>query len=55
MDSYYYVGNNDIFFGKKIQPLLKDNGIMACAFPGMKYEVHQNIPSDMKTYREEEA
>lgn len=55
VDSYHYFGNNDIFFCEKIKPLLKKDGIVAIAFPGMKYEVHSNIPEEMKPYWEKEA
>ena len=46
VDAYHYVGNNDTFFPEKIRPLLKQNGIAAIAFPGMKYEVKENIPDE---------
>src|SRR5699024_217952 len=55
VDAYHYVGNNDTFFPEKIRPLLKQNGIAAIAFPGMKYEVKENIPDEMKPYWEDEA
>ena len=55
VDSYHYVGNNDTFFPEKIKPLIKDNGLLAIAFPGMKFEVHNNIPEKMKPYWDEEA
>ncbi|MGI6029904.1 MAG: SAM-dependent methyltransferase [Eubacteriales bacterium] len=55
VDSYHYVGNNDVFFHEKIRPLLKRNGWIALAIPGMKFEVHQNVPGEMKPYWEEEA
>ena len=38
-----------------MRPLLKKDGIAAIAVPGMKYEVHENIPEEMKPYWEEEA
>lgn len=55
VDAYHYVGNNDTFFPEKARPLLKKDGIAAIAVPGMKYEVHENIPEEMKPYWEEEA
>lgn len=55
VDAYHYVGNNDTFFQEKIRPLLKQNGIAAIAFPGMKYEVKENIPDEMRPYWPEEA
>ena len=55
VDAYHYVGNNDTFCPEKVRPLLKKDGIAAIAVPGMKYEVHENIPEEMKPYWEEEA
>ena len=40
---------------KKIRPILKKNGIAAFAFPGMKYEIKENVPPEMKPFWEEEA
>ncbi len=55
VDAYHYVGNNDTFFTEKIRPVLKKNGIIAFAFPGMKCEVKENVPNEMKPYWEDEA
>lgn len=55
VDAYHYVGNNDTFFHEKIRPILKKNGIAAFAFPGMKYEIKENVPPEMKPFWEEEA
>lgn len=55
VDAYHYVGNNNTFFPEKVRPLLKKNGIAAIAFPGMKYEVKENVPDEMKPYWEAEA
>lgn len=55
VDSYHYFGNNDIYFEKYLKPLLKKDGLVAIAFPGMKFEVHKNIPEEMKELWEEEA
>lgn len=55
VDAYHYVGNNDSFFSEKVRPLIKEGGIAAIAFPGMKYEVQNNIPEEMKPFWEEEA
>lgn len=48
IDSYHYFGNNDTYFTKVLKPVLKKDAIVALAFPGMKYEVHDNIPEEMK-------
>lgn len=55
VDSYHYFGNNDTYFKDTLKPLLKKDAIIAFAFPGMKYEVHKNIPEEMKPYWEDEA
>ncbi len=55
VDAYHYIGNNDTFFAEKVKPLLKKNALVALAFPGMKCEVHQNVPEDMKPYWDDEA
>lgn len=55
VDAYHYVGNNDTFFTEKVRPLLKSGGWIALAFPGMKYEVQEHVPEEMKPYWEEEA
>lgn len=55
VDSYHYFGSNDTYFSEKIRPLLKKDALVALAFPGMKYEVHDNVPEEMKPFWEEEA
>ena len=55
VDSYHYFGNNDTYFEKHLHRLLKKDGFIAFAFPGMKYEVHDNIPEEMKNLWEPEA
>ncbi len=55
VDSYHYFGNNDTYFKKNLKPLIKDNGIIAIAFPGMKCEVHENIPEEMKPFWDTES
>ena len=34
---------------------MKKDAIVAIAFPGMKYELYQNIPEEMKTLWDDEA
>ena len=55
IDSYHYFGNNDTYFGKVLKPILKENAIVAIAFPGMKYEIHNHIPAEMKPLWDAEA
>lgn len=53
--AYHYFGNNDSYFTQVLEPVLKKDAIVAIAFPGMKYEVHEKIPEEMKTLWEPEA
>ena len=55
VDSYHYFGNNDEYFEKNLRRFLKKDGFIAFAFPGMKYEVHDSIPDEMKNLWEPEA
>ncbi|UII56585.1 methyltransferase domain-containing protein [Cytobacillus spongiae] len=55
IDAYHYFGNNDQYFDKYLSKFLKEEAIVAIAFPGMKHEIHENIPADMKPYWPEEA
>lgn len=55
IDSYHYFGNNDMFFDEYLSSFLKDDAFVAIAVPGMKDEIHDNIPSEMKPYWPEEA
>ncbi len=55
VDSYHYFGNNDTYFTEKLKPLLKKDAHVAIAVPGMKYELHDAVPDEMKPYWEDEA
>lgn len=55
VDAYHYFGNNDTYFVETLRPLLKKDALVALAFPGMKYEVHNNIPEEMKKYWDDES
>lgn len=55
IDAYHYFGNKDGFFEKKLKPFLKKDAVVAMAFPGMKYELHEAVPEEMKPFWEEEA
>lgn len=48
IDSYHYFANNDIYFSEVLKPILKKDAIVAIAFPGMKHEIENDIPDDMK-------
>lgn len=55
VDSYHYFGNNDTYFEDALKPVLKKDAIVGIAFPGMKYEVKDKVPQEMKPLWEEEA
>lgn len=55
VDAYHYFGNNDVYFKDILKPVLKPGGIVAIAFPGMKYEVQEKLPEEMKPFWEPEA
>lgn len=55
IDSYHYFGNNDKFFDEYLSKFLKKDALIAIGIPGMKYEVHDNIPGEMKVYWPEDA
>ena len=55
IDSYHYFGNNNTYFKKILRPTLKKRAVVALAFPGMKNEIHENIPEEMKPLWDEEA
>lgn len=55
VDAYHYFGNNDTYFPQVLKPLLKKDALVAIAFPGMKFEVQENLPEEMKPFWEAEA
>ena len=55
VDAYHYFGNNDEYFEKHLRRLLKPGGIIAFAVPGMKYEVHDDIPTEMENLWDSDA
>jgi cyclopropane fatty-acyl-phospholipid synthase-like methyltransferase len=50
VDAYHYFGNNESYFDNQLSGVLKQDALVALAFPGMKFEVHSDIPSEMKQY-----
>jgi len=54
VDAYHYFGNNDEYFDKYLKRLLKKDGIVALAFPGLKKEMDDSIPEEMRKYWDEE-
>lgn len=55
IDAYHYFGSNETYFDKYLSKLLKKDALIAIGIPGMKYEIHNCIPDEMKPYWEEEA
>jgi len=55
IDAYQYFGNNDTYYDKNLKPLLKKDTLVAIAVPGMKNELGDHIPDEMKPYWPEEA
>lgn len=55
IDSYHYFGCHDNFFDGYLSKFLKEDALVAIGIPGMKYEVHNNVPDDMKVYWPDDA
>lgn len=55
VDAYHYFGSNETYFDKYLSKLLKKDALIAIGIPGMKYEIHDRIPEEMKHYWDEEA
>ncbi len=47
LDSYNYFGRNTAYLDAKLLPFLKSNGLMYFSFPGMKNDLHDNIPPEL--------
>lgn len=55
VDAYQYFGSNDNYFDEHLRPLLKKDALVAISIPGMKYELHKNVPDEMKPFWPDEA
>ncbi len=55
VDAYHYFGSNETYFDTYLSKLLRKDALIAIGIPGMKYEIHDCIPNEMKPYWEEEA
>jgi cyclopropane fatty-acyl-phospholipid synthase-like methyltransferase len=55
IDAYQYFGYEDEFYDKHLRPILKKDAWVAISIPGMKYDLHKNIPDEMKPFWPEEA
>lgn len=55
VDAYHYFGNNQTFFPEQLAPLLKNDGIVALAFPSMKYPLSPANIEEMGELWDKEA
>jgi cyclopropane fatty-acyl-phospholipid synthase-like methyltransferase len=55
VDAYQYFGCEDDYFDEHLRPILKKDAIVAISMPGMKYELHNNVPDEMKPFWPQEA
>jgi cyclopropane fatty-acyl-phospholipid synthase-like methyltransferase len=55
IDAYHYFGSNDHYFDRHLNPLLKDGAVVALAVVGMKNEMPEGIPEDMRPFWDEES
>ncbi|MEL7602605.1 MAG: SAM-dependent methyltransferase, partial [Bacillota bacterium] len=47
IDSYHYFGLDSAYLGKHLLPLVKRGGPILIVVPGMKRDIHDNIPPEM--------
>ena len=47
IDSYNYFGRSDGFLDEKILPFIKSGGYVYLAIPGMKKNLHDNLPEEL--------
>lgn len=46
-DSYNYFGRFENYLDDKLLPILKKGGILLIAIPGMKKDLHTNLPAEL--------
>ena len=46
-DSYNYFGRDDKFLDEKLLPFVKHGGYIFIVVPGMKKDLHQNLPEEL--------
>lgn len=46
VDAYHYFGESETFVDEKLAPLIKPNGVIALAFPGLKKDIHDRLPPE---------
>ncbi|MBR0599356.1 SAM-dependent methyltransferase [Sinanaerobacter chloroacetimidivorans] len=47
IDSYHYFGCKEEYLGKHLLPLVKQGGYLLFVVPGLKKDIHDNIPHEM--------
>ncbi|NLF27946.1 MAG: methyltransferase domain-containing protein [Clostridiales bacterium] len=47
IDAYHYFGLDSEYLGKHLLPLVKRGGRILIAVPGMKVDIHDNLPREM--------
>lgn len=47
VDSYHYFGRDPSYFSEHLLPILKPGGYFLCVVPGLKKDIHDNIPPEM--------
>lgn len=47
MDSYNYFGRDKEYLGNKLLPFVKHGGYIYIAIPGMKKDLHDNLPKEL--------
>lgn len=50
VDAYHYFGRDEHYLDNLLAPLLKEGGIIALAFPGLKQELGGSIPVEMQQF-----
>ncbi|MCR5563915.1 MAG: class I SAM-dependent methyltransferase [Desulfovibrio sp.] len=46
-DSYNYFGRDPAYLDQKLLPFVKDGGLIYIAIPGMKQDLHENLPPEL--------
>lgn len=47
IDSYHYFGTDKEYLSQHLLPLIKHGGRLLIAVPGLKKDIHENIPAEM--------
>lgn len=47
VDSYNYFGRDPHYLDDKLLPFIKKGGLVLAIIPGVKYDIHQNIPEEL--------